>query len=713
MRKPLILSAGRNLARLTTSWSGRGLIALVLLGAAWTWWGTPPPLSNANAPGTVLQDARALVERQANQRRAAVGAAAVLAGPRGDFEQRGIALRDLPADQQPAAARELASDVRRIEQVARTAEAERTALRAYDDALMARTRDLGPLAESLRPATWPIVEHLKLYPPPLGLRFDWIAPNADFFATRALILEDGTVDAQVQAAIEVGRSTYAVQQLRELDATYQRELDRYALALEAQVATTVGSPSLMRVLVAVLLTIALVGLLLFGGSVLTQGTPNWLTVGGIAALLAWYFLPLPLALVGGIAMAGALAARPALIAWLPLAAIPLYYRPRTLGPLSFPLNETLLGWIVVALLLRGGWALRQGGHVRWSALWALLWRERSVLIMAAGLLVVGGLSLLAPPLVDGRVALRELRRTMIEPALWALITSVLLRCNIVRPVQLLWALILPATVVASDGLIRFGLGRGIWATSGVPRLIGILPSSTALGVYLAVALAGAATLALVGELLERRVARLVLGPLVLGVLLTFTRGAWIGVGVALLAVLVIQRRWRIMAALVGSGGAVLLLLALLQPLLLNRVLRLGEGTGTARREIWTAALRAVSDSPLLGLGLDQFSHVDPARYNIPQIRFLTLAHPHNLILDVWLQLGSLGLVVLLTIVGVTIVRLWRLRRNPLALGMLAMLIDLLIHGMLDQTLLGGDLFYVWWMLILGALHLSDQNKERV
>ncbi|MBA3469031.1 MAG: hypothetical protein H0T53_05250, partial [Herpetosiphonaceae bacterium] len=105
------------------------------------------------------------------------------------------------------------------------------------------------------------------------------------------------------------------------------------------------------------------------------------------------------------------------------------------------------------------------------------------------------------------------------------------------------------------------------------------------------------------------------------------------------------------------------------------------------------------------------SHVDPARYAIPQIRFLTLAHPHNLLLDLWLQLGALGLIVVVTLLLLTTRHLWRARRSPVALAALAMLVDLLVHGMLDQTLLGGDLFYLWWVLVLLGLSATDYAKE--
>lgn len=47
-----------------------------------------------------------------------------------------------------------------------------SALQGYDDKLMGWTRALGAASESLRPATFPFVEHLKLYPIPTGEKAD-------------------------------------------------------------------------------------------------------------------------------------------------------------------------------------------------------------------------------------------------------------------------------------------------------------------------------------------------------------------------------------------------------------------------------------------------------------------------------------------------------------------------------------------------------------
>ena len=51
----------------------------------------------------------------------------------------------------------------------RLAETYFSQLKHFDDELMAWTRSLGAESEILRADTWPIVEYLKLYPPPTGL----------------------------------------------------------------------------------------------------------------------------------------------------------------------------------------------------------------------------------------------------------------------------------------------------------------------------------------------------------------------------------------------------------------------------------------------------------------------------------------------------------------------------------------------------------------
>ena len=67
---------------------------------------------------------------------------------------------------------EIAGYTTELEHYARASEGYFDALRRYDDDLMAWTRSLRAGSESLRDDTWPIVEHLKLYPTPVGLKND-------------------------------------------------------------------------------------------------------------------------------------------------------------------------------------------------------------------------------------------------------------------------------------------------------------------------------------------------------------------------------------------------------------------------------------------------------------------------------------------------------------------------------------------------------------
>ncbi len=681
------------------------LLTLVMsLTLTLAWGGPLPSLWNANAPGRVLADARTTLEARASLRQTAMEAAAVLDGARGDFEQRGLALRELSVTDRAAAAATLAADARLLERLAASASAEREALRSYDNTLMASTRDLGPGGEALRPATWPIVELLKLYPPPVGLRSDWWPPDAVFFARGAAQLEAAGLEAQVAAATEIGRSTYSLRQLLDLDTRYRSELDRYAALLNAQRATPPPAPGVGRLALAATLTVLFAALFSYSIATMLDRRRAAVMLIGLGALALWY-LPamLPLALLGAVLLTVLIACRPALAAVLPLASVPFYYRPRTVGPFAFPLTETLIVIIILALTFRGSYHQIhwfRSGRAKYRE---FLRHERWLLLAGGGLLLAGVVSVFAPTVADLRTASREFRRTLLEPLLWAIVTLVLMRRKLVHPSDLLWALIIPATWVASDGLVRWALGRGSVILEGTPRLIGILPSATALGAYLGTALAAALALALAAASAKTRFSAAILSvPLLAATVLTFTRGAWIGVLLSVVTVLLARRAWKILGLLTTTASLGLGMISVVAPSFVLNVLRIGEGTAIGRVPIWIAAWNAIRSSPVLGLGLDQLAHVDPSRYGMPQQRLMTIAHPHNLVLDVWLQLGLLGVVVITGLVLRSAQSLWPARHHPVALATLAILVDLLVHGMVDQTLMGGDMIYIWWLVFIVA-----------
>lgn len=142
-----------------------------------------------------------------------------------------------------------------------------------------------------------------------------------------------------------------------------------------------------------------------------------------------------------------------------------------------------------------------------------------------------------------------------------------------------------------------------------------------------------------------------------GIVLSGSRGAEAGAAVGCVLVLFglagrRRAKWLALALVV-----VTLAVGLWQGGALVQDALAGHGrSGEVRALLWTSAWHLIRDHPLLGIGPDQFLYYyDPAYtahpYWIPRINGrLTaaafepnLAHPHNLLLDLWLSGGMLGL----------------------------------------------------------------------
>lgn len=130
----------------------------------------------------------------------------------------------------------------------------------------------------------------------------------------------------------------------------------------------------------------------------------------------------------------------------------------------------------------------------------------------------------------------------------------------------------------------------------------------------------------------------------LGLLFTYTRGAWLAVvaGAALLAVLV-RRVW----VLAAIAVVVLALVALsaASGTLAERVKSLGDLSDATLRErlyMWQSGLRMVRDHPLTGVGPGRVKAVYP-NYALPEAGKKATSHLHNAALQILAERGVLGL----------------------------------------------------------------------
>ena len=198
-----------------------------------------------------------------------------------------------------------------------------------------------------------------------------------------------------------------------------------------------------------------------------------------------------------------------------------------------------------------------------------------------------------------------------------------------------------------------------------------------------------------------------------GILVSFSRGAWLGAlaALAVLALPALRARLgeRAAPALVSLG----VVLAALAGLGLTVRGDLAGGSTPVRLLLWREAIGYIRLHPL-GIGLDQFLHyhdpnsgrslIDPSLIGTSE-QFA--AHPHNLLLDTWLRLGPLGLVAF----GWLLTRFFGAGRrqlgDPVVLGALAAMTAALVHGLVDNFYFVPDLALTFWLLI-ALVELSAQ-----
>lgn len=144
-----------------------------------------------------------------------------------------------------------------------------------------------------------------------------------------------------------------------------------------------------------------------------------------------------------------------------------------------------------------------------------------------------------------------------------------------------------------------------------------------------------------------------------------------------------MRHWQIV--IWGVLGAVAALVGLGILIATPLGVRLLQTVSDSRLVIWLDALNLVQDTPLTGLGFDAFQMAHVSYVLLIHVGYQP--HSHNLLLEIWLRQGLLGLIVLAWIA----VNVVRLRRSPSwwRPWALASLVVILIHGLFDIPLYDG------------------------
>lgn len=469
-----------------------------------------------------------------------------------------------------------------------------------------------------------------------------------------------------------------------------------------------------------------------------------LTVAGLIASLAYYYLvhsnvfALP-----GLLIFVWLAWRRLDLALcvLPLT-FPFWYVPkRVYGGHVLPLSEVAL------VVCFGVGIVQEARHVRAGLDHARIWTRAYLLGHRVGLWVIVGAALLFAGTTIGvaiashpHEALRTYRWVIAEPLIYALGLLLYVRGRGVIRV-LVWSFLGAATLLSVLAIVQVlaihqtysSLAQGnhlvpyATAAGDPPRATAfVFGSPNNLGAWIerAAPLALALGLRVGGRKWVRGAA---LASLALGALALYwsgSRGSWAGatLGCVLVLCVYVGRRW----LPVALGAATAALLIWQRTAFTHTLLAGHNNTGSLRLLVWLASLKMIRDHPVFGLGPDQFLYHYSSLYTAHPYWVTTLggkativtaqptlAHPHNILLELWISGGVLAVIgfsALLYTLWRRCARLWRAARRAalderaawrgaVALGIAGALVAAVTHGMVDTAYFFPDLALIFWMLV--------------
>lgn len=191
-----------------------------------------------------------------------------------------------------------------------------------------------------------------------------------------------------------------------------------------------------------------------------------------------------------------------------------------------------------------------------------------------------------------------------------------------------------------------------------------------------------------------------------GLLMTFSRGAWLGAGVAFILMMLTLRKFKILLAITF----IILLIFSVSPDIRERFLFTFQKGGDATRlMLWRGAWSMIKEGPFLGKGLGTFMTYLP-KYT-PQE---TTQYAHNSFLQIWAEVGVFGLLSFLLLVTTVLRKALRsisANRNFMLVGAFCGICGFLAHSFFDSQLYSLHLSILFWFT-LGLLSASSSINSK-
>ena len=227
--------------------------------------------------------------------------------------------------------------------------------------------------------------------------------------------------------------------------------------------------------------------------------------------------------------------------------------------------------------------------------------------------------------------------------------------------------------------------------------------------------------------------------LVIGVIVSWSRGSWLGFAVSMVAVLLaLPRKWWYGVApvlLVSFAIVVLWLTGRLPASVISRVQSVADEmtafsdvrgvditpdnyANVERLAHWQAAINMAQAHPWLGVGFGNYEIAYP-QYDLLNWP-LAQGHAHNYYLNVFAEAGIIGLVAYITMWLVIMILTWHARRHPdplarfIVVGLFGTWIYLAVHSLTDNLYVNNLFLHLGVMLgILAVLYRVQSQAVRI
>lgn len=371
-----------------------------------------------------------------------------------------------------------------------------------------------------------------------------------------------------------------------------------------------------------------------------------------------------------------------LAVFLFLAALPAYLLRLEIFSLPTTMLELMLGvltifWLVRFLFLKE----------RIDLLFVKPWLPPLILLIVAGLISVA----VAP---DKVAALGLFRAYIIEPILFSAIFYTILK----QPKDAETALFflgLGALPVALFAIYQRLTGQAIPIPWDIEqRATSVFPYPNAVGLYLGpIIVLGAGALWRSFRIKNHPQTWFWLSTMaasVAAIIFSRTEATWAALAATLVLTGLFIKKWRKLTLVVLT---LFVALAVLTPIVRSKLF-LQDYSGTVRLKQWEESINMLKDNWFFGAGLSGYPTALAPYHTHQEIEIFQ--YPHNIILNIWSELGLLGLIAAawLAVLSVKTFRQAQKKQpsfNWLAFAAAAALLEMTIHGLVDVPFFKNDL----------------------